>query len=324
MIDIDVLKRAKEEIIERFMKKNPNIFAVGIGKKIVNGEETDDICIRVYVKVKLPENILRAEAILPKEIEILGHKIKIDVIEGEMPRALDVYTQKVRPLQGGYSVGHIDVTAGTIGAFVSAADGKECILSNNHVLANVNAAKIGDNILQPGSYDGGVNPTDCVATLKSFVPIKTIPYRDFQYGRYTDADWNETDCALGQILADADFALKCPDYNYPHTICEPTVDMLVKKDGRTTGFTHGKIADISYDTAVAYGSGSRPPIGLLKDQIMVSSSGAFSQGGDSGSGVIKEDGSAMVGLLFAGNTDGTQTICNKISVVLKSLDASLL
>jgi len=43
------------------------------------------------------------------------------------------------------------------------------MLSNNHVLANSNAAKKGDAILQPGSADGG---SKTVARLECFIPIQ--------------------------------------------------------------------------------------------------------------------------------------------------------
>jgi hypothetical protein len=42
------------------------------------------------------------------------------------------------------------------------------MLSNNHILANVNIASPGDAILQPGSRDGGIVPADVVGTLHKF------------------------------------------------------------------------------------------------------------------------------------------------------------
>ena len=75
------------------------------------------------------------------------------------------YRQRVRPLQPGVSVSHVDVTAGTIGTFArrlsEAGDAVE-LLSNNHVLANENQAELGDGILQPGAYDGGDVPDDLI------------------------------------------------------------------------------------------------------------------------------------------------------------------
>jgi hypothetical protein len=61
--------------------------------------------------------------------------------------AVPWHQRNTRPLLIGASVGHVDVTAGTIGAFVRR--GKDVgILSNNHVLANENDASAGDPILQ--------------------------------------------------------------------------------------------------------------------------------------------------------------------------------
>jgi len=50
-------------------------------------------------------------------------------------------------------------------------EGDYLILSNNHLLANTNAGKPGDLILQPGRFDGGLFPSDSVATLERFEPI---------------------------------------------------------------------------------------------------------------------------------------------------------
>ena len=76
---------------------------------------------------------------------------------------------KRRPCPGGVSVGHYQITAGTLGCWVKKND-QWMLLSNNHVLANVNQAKIGDPIYQPGVYDGGT-ADDELGKLYEFVPI---------------------------------------------------------------------------------------------------------------------------------------------------------
>ena len=71
-------------------------------------------------------------------------------------RAGPWHRQRRRPLCIGCSVGHFNVTAGTLGAFVRPRGGGPlAILSNNHVLANENRGKKGDDILQPGAIDDG-------------------------------------------------------------------------------------------------------------------------------------------------------------------------
>ncbi len=74
---------------------------------------------------------------------------------------------------GGISVGHKDISAGTLGGYVrDNVTGELMILSNNHVLANVDAGKVGDAILQPGNADGGTLPADKIGTLARFVPLR--------------------------------------------------------------------------------------------------------------------------------------------------------
>ncbi len=59
-----------------------------------------------------------------------------------------------RPVPIGVSGGLSGVATGTMGARVT--DGTNVyVLSNNHVLAGVNTASIGDPIIQPGDVDGG-------------------------------------------------------------------------------------------------------------------------------------------------------------------------
>ncbi len=84
-------------------------------------------------------------------------------------------TDKTSPAPNGYSIGHPNITAGTLGAVVRDASNQCYILSNNHVLADVNNAAIGDNTLQPGPFDGGQNPQDAIASLADFEPIEVWP-----------------------------------------------------------------------------------------------------------------------------------------------------
>src|SRR2546422_1198252 len=148
------------------------VIGVGIGRKVVAGEETEDPAVIVFVERKLPEPQLRKKDIVPKTLD----EVKTDVIEtgrlkaqaamaGGRPR-----TDRWRPAPGGVSVGHVRITAGTLGAVVRAG-GRRVVLSNNHVLAASNNARIGDLILQPGPADSGTRE-DAIATLERFVEIR--------------------------------------------------------------------------------------------------------------------------------------------------------
>lgn len=210
-----------------------------------------------------------------------------------------------RPVPIGVSTGHPDVTAGTIGARVT--DGiRVFALSNNHVFANNNEGRRGDNLLQPGVADGGRNPEDVVGTLYDFEPIRfcglTCPP-------------NRIDAALALTTPD-DLSTATPDggYGSPRSrTAEATLGLEVQKFGRTTGHTQGRVTGIHATIDVSYRGGTA----RFEEQIVVSGDG-FSTGGDSGSmivtrGVLLGD-RRPVGLLFAGSR--TSTIANPIGAVL--------
>ncbi len=88
----------------------------------------------------------------------------------------DSHRFKMRPAPGGISVGHVRVTAGTLGCLArgrrAPRNQRVLMLSNNHVIANSNNARFGDSIIQPGRADGGRSPRDQIAILERFVPIR--------------------------------------------------------------------------------------------------------------------------------------------------------
>jgi hypothetical protein len=190
------------------------------------------------------------------------------------------------------------------------------ILSNNHVLANSNNAKVGDCICQPGPYDSGKCPADQIAILERWVPI------NFAGGT------NYVDCATGWAWPDrVRRELKYESggrelyFRVGSTPVAPAVNMIVGKTGRTTNLTQGRIVDISATIRVSYG---RAGVALFKDQLTIRSTGSadFSAGGDSGSLIWQwRSGLPPVGLLFAGG--GGYTFANKIQRVLPALDIRL-
>ena len=90
--------------------------------------------------------------------------------------------------------------------------------------------------------------------------------------------------------------------------------MSVKKFGRTTLLTRGTVTGINATMAVGYADDW---YAWFSGQIIVETTGSFVQPGDSGSLVVTDDMYANpVGLLFAGNGDGTMAIVNPIDKVL--------
>ncbi|GAB7191838.1 hypothetical protein NUM3379_25460 [Kineococcus sp. NUM-3379] len=270
----------------------------------------------------------RGEALLHRARELAGTSAadEVDVRHVGVVRALTApvegrtwtagaMQQRTRPLHPGLSFAHRDVTAGTLGAFVTLAGTPGVYaLSNNHVLADSDRAALRDPVLQPGPHDGG-DAGDRVGILTHAVPLSS--------GGAVDAA-----VALLEGVRGADDEAIDPSYPVGRLTgwCEPDDEVEVEKVGRTTGRTSGRITAIELDdVAVEYPVG---PI-VFDGQIEVTGTGgAFSAGGDSGSLVYRPDTREAVGLLFAGSETGGEdgtglTFCNPIGLVLDSLGATL-
>jgi PKD repeat protein len=222
-----------------------------------------------------------------------------------------------RPVPIGVSTGHPDVTAGTIGARVRDAQGNVYALSNNHVYANTNDASVGDNVLQPGSIDGGTDPQDRIGSLYAFVPI------DFDGGS------NYVDAAIASTRTDL-VGYYTPSFGYGTPSAATVTASLtqpVQKFGRTTGWTQGEVSGINATIDVCYEAKCNPVRCICRqsarfvDQIVIIP-GTFSSGGDSGSLIVTDDENKNpVGLLFAGSD--VNTIANPIDQVLDSFDVEI-
>jgi hypothetical protein len=201
----------------------------------------------------------------------------------------------------GDSIGHYRITAGTLGAYVRRAqdDSKLFVLSNNHVLANVDRANLGDPILQPGPYDGGQLPA--FALLADFEPV------------YRPAGQRLMDAAIAMVAAPQNEQHLQAPYGKVNSTMLARDGLQVQKVGRTTGHTHGNVKATLVDIRVDFNG----TILDFEDQIEIqaSSNSPFSQGGDSGSLIVTTLAPCKaVGLLFAGN--GISTFANPIEPVL--------
>jgi len=206
----------------------------------------------------------------------------------------------------GVSTGHPAITAGTIGCRVTKND-KVYALSNNHVYANMNKATIGDNVLQPGTFDGGANPRDAIGVLAEFKPIT--------FSRFAN---NTIDAAIA-LCSPETLGCATATYGAPGTMTvAATVGLAVKKQGRTTGLTTGQVSATGATVTVSYGSAGTA---RFVNQIVITP-GTFSAGGDSGSLIVTaDDSNNPVGLLFAGSD--THTIANPIQLVLDNFGVTI-
>ncbi|MCG8467133.1 MAG: S1 family peptidase [Gemmatimonadetes bacterium] len=247
---------------------------------------------------------------LPVEIEPAGPFTILPPTAGaEAGDGLSPNSRFERPVPMGVSTGHTKSTAGTIGAVVT--DGSDTYaLSNWHVFVPGGQGRLGDELLQPGPIDGGVQPADVIGTLAAFEPVLLSPFADNRI----DAAIARTDQVMPRTPANG--------YGAPRSeTIAAKPGLAVKKYGRTTGLTFGEVDAVNASINVNYGSAGSQ-LGRFTGQVVLCCD--MSQGGDSGSLIvahdIDRDGDSgpddrkPVALLFAG--DRRLTIANPIDLVL--------
>ena len=319
-----IKKAAEAELLRR-----PGVTGVDIGYKFVAGKKTSTLSIRVYVEKK--GNVPAGKAI-PETI----NGVKTDVIERRfelkprMIRVLDLLPQadtgEYDPLRGGMSIGpcravFLDeaeaacqdapgpgnyIFVGTLGAFVrDNATGAEMMLSNFHVMCLNNGWSVGDTMAQPSRVDGGTCPADVVGALQRASLGGQV---DCAVASHTARGWECSILDIGAINGTA----------------AATDGMAVRKRGRTTGLTYGVVDTVDLSVNIDYCDGLGPM--TLTDQIGIevdaAQSAQFGDGGDSGS-VVVDSSNNVVGLYFAGNSDGTYGAANPIAAVLSALNVSI-
>jgi hypothetical protein len=302
--------------VEEELLAKQNVVGVALGSKVKAGKDTGKSALLVLVNQKLAPDLLAADdKVQPKYADIPTDVIEVgDIFAGGGPLPSKdeevgplVLTKKVRPAMGGYSVGHPNITAGTIATCCyddqpfPGIPTRYYILSNNHVLADCNDASIGDPIYQPGPFDGG-GPSDVIAHLSAFVPIQWITsaaapcnYVDAAIAKGQFHDLNREIYWIGYVKG----------YNFT-----PQVGDVVEKTGRTTNFTTGKVLAVNATVNVNYGGGQ---MARFCNQILTT---RMSAGGDSGS-LVCDLSERAVGLLFAGSW--AITVVNNIRYVVNLL-----
>lgn len=320
---INLALQARRQYEEPLMRMD-NVVATGVGFKIAGNTLTNEPSVIVSVTKKVPPSQLASSSMVPKTVG----KVKTDVIETGKIVAFQDPKQKMRPARPGVSIGHYQITAGTLGCLVQRG-GQVYILSNNHVLANSNAGQAGDPIWQPGKYDGGTS-ADQIATLEQFIPIgfdggttpppsgcSPLAFLMRLFGSspaaINEPGNNTVDCAIARPLSPDLVSPDILNIGVPAGVGSGTLGLAVQKSGRTTGYNTGQIIQIDVTVTVDYDG----PTATYRNQLMA---GPISQGGDSGSAVLDMN-KRVVGLLFAGSD--TTTILNPFQAVLDALQVQL-
>jgi hypothetical protein len=244
-----------------------------VARKRVGKTDKPKLCIVFYVRKKLPLDRCRKRQRLPGVI----NGVPTDVLEAGTPRLA------ARP--GSLLIVPEDTldNAGTLGAVVEDDEGRRYLLSNNHVLANINQNPIGHPIL-------GSDMQTEIASLSAFVAL--------------DVDGpNEVDAALAQLDNPSAVRTRLRSPAGPLADSTPTAALLgneVGKRGAGSGFTTGVVHSPLASKRIEDEQGDSL---LIIDAIVIEDSEEpFSVGGDSGSLIVDQETKQAVALLI-GRTD---------------------
>jgi hypothetical protein len=179
--------------------------------------------IRFHVAAKLPLEVVPPGMVLPKEL----WGVPCDVLQVRFELQEGRATDELDPLQPGASVGNLQQDfSGTLGGFVvDSATGRRGILSNWHVLCGTHAAKVDDDIIQPGPQHLQARPQRPIGKLKRWTDL----------AEGLDAAYAELNDGLNVDLAP--FQLTEPIGG----VAAPTVGMRVRKVGAKSLLTHAVI-----------------------------------------------------------------------------------
>ncbi len=313
-----------------------NVVGVGIDEKYVHGVPTGISVVKFLVRTKVQTAALSNREKLPSSINGIPTDVEeVGLIVPQATKATRTRAaaaatmpnprRKLRPAQPGSSVGFREpndqfIMAGTFGALVRDSQGAIYTLSNNHVLAFENGVEAdgstkrvalskGAPIFQPGLLDNGKVSTDQIAELSRWVDLRA------------DRTDNLVDGAIAKVLKAKLVSRDILFIGAPTGMKAAAKDMIVHKFGRTTSYRAGRVSSVFFDVTVPYEVGDV----MFADQIAIRglNSSRFSDSGDSGSAILERSTNKVVGLLFAGATNGSLTFANHIADVLTQLKVQL-
>jgi hypothetical protein len=315
-----------------------NVVGIGIDEKYVDGVPTGVHAIKFLVRSKIPPAALSKSEKLPSSINGIPTDVEevglIVPFSATPARAKPVAAPaaampnprtRLRPAQPGSSIGFREpndqfVMAGTFGALVKDTQGNVYILSNNHVLAFESGVESdgitkrvglppGSPIFQPGLLDGGKISTDKIAELTRWVDL------------HADRTDNLVDAAIAKVIKTSAVSRDILFIGMPTGTKTAVKDMMVHKFGRTTSYRAGRVSSVFFDVTIPYEVGEV----TFNDQIAIRGLNGkrFSDAGDSGSAILERSTNKVVGLLFAGATNGSLTFANHIQDVFTQLKVQL-
>lgn len=288
------VKKVKEEY-EEYLRRIKGVTGVGFNSSII-----------IYVDELTPQ----LARMLPKTLDGIpvvyiesGKVIPMQLRSIAVARAIYAdRTVRYRPAPGGVSVGHPEISAGTLTSrAIDKKDGSIVGLGNDHVVSldwgELHVGVKGDPTLQPGPHDGGVE--DGFGLLKRWEPVR------LEVPNLIDGAVFESD-QLSDVIKDV---------GKPSASVDPYVGMKVVGSGRTSGVRYSKIIDVNATMNVE-GWGTC----TFRDQVVFMP--PLLSPGDSGMWIGELDSWRTASVGFAGST--SISLGNNALIFEKLLDVEII
>ncbi len=308
----------------------PGVYHVAAGLRHRRGQLTRELCMRVYVREKLPDERLSPAERVPREI----NGVPTDVnVQSSAFRPLSADYGNYRPVKGGIMVsngivvmrpnGKPGIEEGTFGITATRNSDRDIMLLSCYHVLFANGAKKGDPIYQP-TYDPDprLQPHQMPARPRD----KKNRIAKISHGKLNEkvdaavARINVSSCCRSCGIDWRDEVVELSESNQPPSnkllgLRRAVIGETVFKRGAGRGRTEGTVFCTELPDIPLTVEGQQI---TFKKQLGIQGLGLlepFSMPGDSGSVVVGTDGFA-VGLLFASdgfgllNTDAADFIKN--------------
>jgi hypothetical protein len=317
----------------------PGVHHVSAGLKHRGGKLTRELCIRVYVREKRPDDQLSPAERVPREID--GVPTDVNVFNTRFHVQED--RTRYRPVKGGTLIsngilalqpdGKPRQEEGTFGITATRnSDQDVMLLSCYHVLM-ANGARIGSPIFQPTPDPNPLLRPEDIPWHPDDDTHKIAEISKFAINSKVDAAIARLDVSSCCRSCGIDWRDEIPDLSKDGVppsnkllgLRRAEFDDLVYKFGMTSYRTEGRVFDPDLPEFTLDVLGTQV---TFKDQIGIESTDGlvpFSLKGDSGSAIVDSDG-FIVGLLFASNDmwgGGDVTAANHITDVCSALGITI-
>lgn len=307
--------------------------AAGIQVTAVGVDDAVDR-VTIFVSKTVPARIRSAMPESVGDVSISYSVQRFQVVNPGKVGAAQVGARRLQPgaqpIRCGTSISLGNArTAGTFGALVRLGDAPGLYgMTCNHVTGGCNIVPPGVPVVHPGVLD--VDQTTDRIELLGFHD-RVLPIRQGQVS-VLDTDEND-DVALFRIRRDdLVSSLQGADQDTPRVVGDPAAGIPVRKAGRTTGITRGRVREfmphaIDYNYQVPVNASTvktfQGVCNFKRVWRVQGEDGDFAKNGDSGALVTTRDGSRAIGLLYAADRSSGDGYILPLGPILRKLGAQM-